>query len=44
MYVCDVVEVQCHIVDDFCMQLRKAYIQYMAERSLNQLLLVDSAT
>ena len=39
--MCDVVEVQCHIVDDFCMQLRKAY---MAERSHNQLLLIDSAT
>ena len=24
VYVCDVVEVQCHIVDDFCMQLTKS--------------------
>ena len=24
IYVCDVVEVQCHIVGDFCMQLTKS--------------------
>ena len=25
VYVCDVVEVQCHIVGDFCMRLKKIF-------------------